>query len=30
MANEDRIYFKDRLVEPKFKVGDWMVKNQMI
>ena len=24
MANEDRIYFKDRLVEPKFKVGDWI------
>ena len=24
MTNEDRIYFKDRLTEPKFKVGDWI------
>lgn len=24
MTNEDRIYFKDRPTEPKFKVGDWI------
>ena len=24
MTNESRIYFKDRLTEPKFKVGDWI------
>lgn len=24
MTNEDRMYFKDRPTEPKFKVGDWI------
>lgn len=25
MVNEDCIYFEDKLVEPKFKVGDWII-----
>ena len=25
MINEDCIYFEDKLAEPKFKIGDWII-----